>query len=97
MENELARSQIRLSAVKIRWEKEIWRRKALDKMRASAASRAFDRSIFRDLRRHLARVTSADSPDTPGHVLCTLSTGAWTGRISNADGGSCDMPAGTSS
>jgi hypothetical protein len=96
MEVRLVQPWTRLSAVKIRWDKEIWCRKALDKMRASAASRTFDQSIFRDLRRHLARVTSAGNPDTPGHVLCTLSTGAWTGRISNADDDSYDMPAGTS-
>lgn len=68
MEVELAQSRIRLFAVYFRWQKGIWRHKALDKMRAPASCRTFDRLTCRDLRRHLARVTSAGNPDTLGHV-----------------------------
>jgi hypothetical protein len=65
-------------------------------MRAPASRRTFDWPVFHDWRLHLARVTSADNLDTLDRVSCISSTGAWTGRISNADDDSYDMPAVTS-
>lgn len=74
---------------------EMWR-KVLDRIRTRASRRTFDRPVFRDSRRHLARATSADSPSTPDRALCILSTGAWTGHTSDAVGDNYDMAAGTS-
>ena len=75
--------------------KKIWC-KVLDEIRAPASRHTSDRRVFRDLRRHLARATSADSPNTPDRALCILSIAAWIGHISDAGGDNCDMPAGTS-
>jgi len=75
--------------------KKIWR-KVLDEIQAPASRHTFDRQVFRDLRHHLARAASADSPSTPDRALCILSIAAWIGHISDAGGDNCDMPAGTS-